>query len=75
MNATNPLRNRLHRLATKLPYLVAQISDENLEEPWMMLRSLYYDVYMLKAIEDSKRQVSPGDTLNQEEAAGFLSFF
>jgi hypothetical protein len=65
-------RGRLHRIAEQLPDLIEQLSDENLEEVWKVLQPLYYDLYMLVAIQESMQAISPGDTLTREEALRFL---
>ncbi|OLP19014.1 hypothetical protein BST81_07255 [Leptolyngbya sp. 'hensonii'] len=57
----NPLRSRVHRLVDRL-------SEEDLENIWMALKGLYYDSYMLKAIQDAKATLTPGDSLTREEA-------
>lgn len=57
----NPLRSRIHRLIDRL-------SDEELEEIWPRLEALYYDFYMLRAVQESKQILQPGDTLTREEA-------
>lgn len=57
----NPLRSRVHRL-------IDQLSDEEVESLWPVLEALYYDFYMIRAIEESKQTLQPGDTLTHEEA-------
>ncbi len=69
------IRGELQHLSAQLPDLLEQISDENLEDAWRLLQQLYYDLYILKAIQESKRTFQPGDTLTQEEALRFLQFF
>lgn len=64
----NFLRGRLQRLNAQMPYLIDQLPDESLEDAWKVLQGLYYDLYMLKAIQESKRNVQPGDSLSREEA-------
>jgi hypothetical protein len=69
------LKIRLQRLiAHQLPNVLEQVSDDNLEYVWRVLQSLYYDLYMLRAIQESKRGLQPGDTLTREEALQFLHF-
>ena len=60
------------RLTYHLGYLIDRLSDEDLETAWSSLQSVYYDLYMLKAIHESKRSVQPGDTMNYEEAVRVL---
>lgn len=61
----NALRNRAHRL-------IDQLSEEELVEMWTTLDNLYCDLYMLRAIQASKRLLTPGDTLTREEAMRVL---
>ena len=68
------IRGEVQHLSAQLPDLLEQISDENLEDAWRLLQQLYYDLYILKAIQESKRTFQPGDTLTQEEAVRFLEF-
>ena len=70
----NFLRGRLQLLAEQLPDLIDQLSDENLEEVWKVLQPLYYDLYMLGAMQEAMRTVRPGDVLTREEALRFLQF-
>lgn len=66
------LRSRLHRLTYRLASFIEELSDDDLETTWGILQQVYYDIYMLKAIQDSKRNVQPGDTMNYEEAVRVL---
>jgi hypothetical protein len=70
----NFLRGRLHLLTEQLPDLIDQLSDENLEDVWKVLQPLYYDLYMLGAMQEAMRTVRPGDVLTREEALRFLQF-
>ena len=70
----NFLRGRLQLLAEQLPDLIDQLSDENLEDVWKVLQPLYYDLYMLGAMQEAMRTVRPGDVLTREEALRFLQF-
>ncbi len=54
--------------------LIDQIPDENLEDAWKVMQGVYYDLYILQAIQKSRQNVQPGDTLNREEALQFLHF-
>ncbi|MEW6494119.1 MAG: hypothetical protein AB1589_16645 [Cyanobacteriota bacterium] len=51
-----------------------QLSDESLEDVWKVLQPLYYDLYMLGAMQEAMRTVRPGDVLTREEALRFLQF-
>lgn len=66
------LKSRLIRLTYQLGYLIDRLSDEDLQTAWCSLQSVYYDLYMLKAIHEAKRSVQPGDTMNYEEAVRVL---
>lgn len=68
----NLFRGRLQRLTTQLPGLIDQLSDESLEDAWRILQPLYYDLYMLVAMQESMRRVRPGDMFTREEALRFL---
>ena len=68
----NLLRSRLLRLTYQLSHLIDQLSEEDLEIAWRALQSVYYDLYMLKAIHEAKRTVQPGDTMSYEEAVRVL---
>lgn len=68
----NLLRDRLLRLTEQLPALIEHLSDENLVDAWVALQPLYYDLYMLIAMQESMRRIRPGDMLTREEALRFL---
>ncbi|HEY9848981.1 MAG TPA: hypothetical protein V6D28_05965 [Leptolyngbyaceae cyanobacterium] len=68
----NFLRSRLLRLTYQMASLVDQLSDEDLQIAWRVLQSVYYDLYMLKAIHEAKRSVQPGDSMSYEEAVRVL---
>lgn len=70
----NLLRARLHCLIEQLPNLVEQLPDESLADVWTVLQPLYYDLYMLGAMQESMRTVRPGDVLTREEALRLLHF-
>lgn len=61
----NLFRSRAHRLIDRL-------SDEELESVWLELETLFYDLYVMKAIQASKKTHNPGDTLTREEAVQLL---
>ncbi|MFK0732678.1 MAG: hypothetical protein ACFKPT_29625 [Gloeotrichia echinulata GP01] len=64
----NLLRIRIH-------HLIEQLADEDLESVWTVVESLYYDFYMLKAIEEVKRSQQPWDILTHDEAVRMLMYF
>jgi hypothetical protein len=68
------IAGRLHYLISQLPDLIDQVPDENLEDAWTAILRVYYDLYILQAIQQSRQNVRPGDTLNREEALQFLYF-
>ncbi|MBD0345023.1 MAG: hypothetical protein ICV63_09430 [Coleofasciculus sp. Co-bin14] len=70
----NLLRGRLQRLAEQLPGLIEQLPDESLEDAWTVLQPLYYDLYVLGAMQESRRTIRPGDILTREEALLLLIF-
>lgn len=70
----NFLRGRLQRLTAQLPDLIDQLADDNLDDAWKVLQQIYYDLYMLKAIQESKQSVQPGESLTREEAIRMLQF-
>lgn len=70
----NLLRGRLQCLVEQLPGLIEQLPDESLDEAWRVLQPLYYDLYMLVAVQESMRMISPGDALTREEALRLLRF-
>lgn len=61
----NLFRRRAH-------HLIDHLSDQELEKVWVELETLYYDLYMLKAVQASKEAHNPGDTLTREEALRLL---
>ncbi|MBD1836480.1 hypothetical protein H6F74_20350 [Trichocoleus sp. FACHB-90] len=70
----NFVRGRLQRLIAKMPKLIEKLTDDNLEDTWQVLQQVYYDLYMLKAIQESKQSVQPGESLTREEAIRMLQF-
>ncbi|NJR48248.1 MAG: hypothetical protein HC780_00550 [Leptolyngbyaceae cyanobacterium CSU_1_3] len=61
----NLFRSRAH-------HLIDRLSDEELEDSWVELETLFYDLYVMKAIQASKKGHNPGDTLTREEALRLL---
>ncbi len=70
----NLLRGRLQRLTAQLPDIIEQLPDESLQDAWVVLQPIYYDLYMLGAMQESMRTVRPGDVLTREEALLLLQF-
>lgn len=68
----NLLRARLRHLTKQLPELIEQLPDETLTDAWSTLQPLYYDLYILGAMQKSMQAISPGDALTREEALRFL---
>lgn len=62
----NSVRSKTYRL-------IDQLSDDELVMVWGVLEPLHYDLYLLKAIQDAKKSLSPGDSLTREEALRFLA--
>ena len=60
------LKARIHQLVDLLP-------DEDLAKVWPNLKVLYYDSYMLSAIDKAQERLQPGDHLTREEALRFLA--
>ncbi|MEQ8956663.1 MAG: hypothetical protein RLP02_01865 [Coleofasciculus sp. C2-GNP5-27] len=69
----NLLRGRLQRLTQQLPGLIEQLPDESLADAWKVLQPLYYDLYMLSAMQESMRTIRPGDAMTREEALRLLN--
>lgn len=69
----NLLRDRLQRLSQQLPILIGQLPDESLADAWKVLQPLYYDLYMLSAMQESMRTIRPGDAMTREEALRLLN--
>jgi hypothetical protein len=61
----NLYRSRAHHLLDRL-------SDDELESVWSQLETLYFDLYMLRAIQEAKHAYKPGDSLTCEEALQLL---
>ncbi|NES70390.1 MAG: hypothetical protein F6K24_36840 [Okeania sp. SIO2D1] len=61
-------------LKSKMYSLIGRMSDVDLERGWEYLQTLYYDSFMLQAIQKSKITHKPGDILTKEEAIQILDF-
>lgn len=59
-------RQQLHDLIDQMP-------KDELERAWELLTTLYYDTYMLKAIQYAQSTLKPGDAFTLEEAIRILS--
>jgi len=62
---------RSKQFRARVHQVIDDLSDENLAGLSNALTEVYYDAYMLKAIQSAKR--SPGDSLTRDEALRFLS--
>ncbi|HBL57991.1 MAG TPA: hypothetical protein DDZ80_05475 [Cyanobacteria bacterium UBA8803] len=69
----NLLRGRLQRLTQQLSSIIEQLPDESLADAWQVLQPLYYDLYMLTAIQESMQTIRPGDAMTREEALRLLN--
>lgn len=65
---------RINFLKSKLYSLIGKMSDVDLEKSWEYLQTVYYDSFMLQAIQQSKTTHKPGDILTKEEAIQILYF-
>jgi hypothetical protein len=45
-----------------------------LPDAWKVLQPIYYDLYMLGAMQEAMRTLRPGDVLTREEALLLLQF-
>jgi hypothetical protein len=62
----NLFRSRAH-------HLIDCLSDEDLSSLWNFLETFYLDAYMLRAIQNAKQTLQPGDALTHAEALELLS--
>ncbi|MGI0492587.1 hypothetical protein ACN4EG_12440 [Alkalinema pantanalense CENA528] len=60
------LRHRAHNLINGL-------TADQLTVMWDVMKTHYYDLYMLSAIETAKETLQPGDMLTREEAIVLLT--
>jgi hypothetical protein len=60
------LRARAHSLIDLLP-------QSDLEQIWTAIESQYYDLYVLRALQQAKEHFLPGDVLSRDEAMSYLS--
>lgn len=62
-------RRRLRRLNDQIfQYIEESCPQEDVEKSWKVMQSLYYDLYMLRAIREAKEDFQPGDSMPYEEA-------
>lgn len=54
--------------------LIEKMSDLELEKAWESLQILYYDSFIMTAIQKSKTSHKPGDIFTKEEALQILFF-
>ena len=64
----------MNLLRIKTHHLIEQISDEDMYHVWEVVESLYFDAYMLKAIQEVKSSQQIWDILNHDEAIRLLTF-
>ncbi len=57
----------------KLHDLIDRLSEQELETALELMTTLYYDLFMLKAIQYAQQTLKPGDSLTTEEAIRGLS--
>jgi hypothetical protein len=55
---------------TRVHAVIDEISDDDLAGLWSTIAEIYYDTYLLKAIQTAKRL--PGDSFTHDEALQFL---
>ncbi|MEB3827212.1 hypothetical protein [Phormidium sp. CCY1219] len=66
------LRKKVRHLIHQLYWQVEQMSDEDLQQVRNVVESLYYDLYVLRAIQEAQSNLTPGDSLTREAAIKFL---
>lgn len=54
--------------------LIEKMSDLELKKAWESLQILYYDSFIMTAIQKSKTSHKPGDIFTKEEALQILFF-
>ena len=57
----------------KLHDLIDRLADEELDSALELMTTLYYNLFMLKAIQYAQRTLKPGDSFTTEEAIQTLS--
>ena len=61
------LRQKIHKL-------IDELTDEEIEQVWDVVYALHCDLYMMKAIEQTKNSQQPWNILSHEEAVRQLLF-
>lgn len=62
---------RSKQFRARVHQVLDELSDENLAGLSPVIMEMYYDAYLLKAIQSAQR--SPGDSFTRDEALQFLS--
>ncbi|AFY80322.1 hypothetical protein [Oscillatoria acuminata] len=66
------LKKRVRSLLVQLYEEVELLPDDDLQQVGAVVESLYYDLYVLRFIQQANRSVKPGDSLTREEALRYL---
>ncbi|MCL2927510.1 MAG: hypothetical protein O4861_13915 [Trichodesmium sp. St16_bin4-tuft] len=66
--------NTISFIKIKMYSLIEKMSDLELEKAWESLQILYYDSFIMTAIQKSKTSHKPGDIFTKEEALQILFF-
>ncbi|MDE5078863.1 MAG: hypothetical protein O4751_11555 [Trichodesmium sp. St2_bin6] len=66
--------NTISFIKIKIYSLIEKMSDLELEKAWESLQILYYDSFIMTAIQKSKTSHKPGDIFTKEEALQILFF-
>lgn len=66
--------NTISFIKIKMYSLIEKMSDLELKKAWESLQILYYDSFIMKAIQKSKTSHKPGDIFTKEEALQILFF-
>ena len=60
--------NTISFIKIKMYSLIEKMSDLELKKAWESLQILYYDSFIMTAIQKSKTSHKPGDIFTKEEA-------
>ena len=66
--------NTISFIKIKMYSLIEKMSDLELKKAWDSLQILYYDSFIMTAIQKSKTSHKPGDIFTKEEALQILFF-
>ncbi|MCT7956086.1 MULTISPECIES: hypothetical protein [Oscillatoriales] len=66
------LKKRVRSLLVQLYEEVELLPDDDLQQVGAVVESLYYDLYVLRFIQQANRSVKPGDSFTREEALRYL---